>query len=186
MVKRSKVQAESNDAGLQDIKKDIQKNNQSLEGQRVTNSQNATSDEILAQGEDIYHVEYSISYSFGSSNKFGDFSGDYYYFPVTWNEIFGALAPTLENGAKEKTLVEPLNFLITKVYERNFGGKGSYKNFCILKESFHTILIQIRLLGLITDANEKRMFMEDDQYWQLTTKGMELMLQVRSIRKSSF
>ncbi|MBJ6118088.1 hypothetical protein JAO76_07800 [Pontibacter sp. BT310] len=137
----------------------------------------------LAQGNDIFNIEYSVSYTSLYSDKFGTFTGNYYQFQLTWNEIFGAIAPTLANGEKEKSLIEPLNFLITKAYEREYGKKEGFTNFCILKESFHTILIQMRALGLINEANEKRKFLEDDQYWKLTKKGDELMLNVRSIRK---
>lgn len=50
----------------------------------------------------------------------------------------------------------------------------------LLTGILHTNLVQIRLLCLITDTNDKRKYLEDDQYWKFTAKGEELMLHVKA------
>lgn len=184
MGRKSKILGTTSNVALPEVQQPVNKDtSSSKEKHQEKEKLHEASPDNLAQGEDLFNVEYSTSYSYAPADKFGDFTDQYYSLPIAWNEIFGAIAPTLASGANEKALVEPLNFLILKMYERHFGMKTSIASLCILKDSYHTIIIQMRALDLITDANEKRRYLEQDQYWKLTEMGEELMLKVRSVKK---
>lgn len=61
----------------------------------------------------------------------------------------------------------------------------TYSNYNaeISNEDFHTILVQLVALGLITKSDRKRSVADKSTYWTLTPYGRTRLIQLRAIRR---
>lgn len=55
--------------------------------------------------------------------------------------------------------------------------------FEIRSDSFHTIIVQLRALGLITKSVKNRSVKDKNTYWRLTPYGENVMTRLRAIRR---
>ncbi len=168
----------------EDIVNDIlalRKKNEYLENELQTIS-NAPPKGIekLAQGDDFFDIKYIFYADRDQGNA---------TFQETWNGIFAVLSPCMLNEASERHIKETLDKFVQDmqrdVLRKNPRIKGrTLQYFSIERETFETIIVQLRSLGLIKKSDRPRSVKNLLTYWALTPYGDHLMTSLRAIRKS--
>ena len=107
---------------------------------------------------------------------------------VDWDDIFYTVSPLLIHEAVESDIRKALNGLIKEhalpTYKNNENAKGHrFSNFLIENDDFHTILVQLRALGLMTQSIRNRSVKDTATYWTLTPYGDATMVNLRAIEK---
>lgn len=111
-------------------------------------------------------------------------------FKASWNDIFSAVAPLMIDEAPDYKIK---NGLCSFVMERNrerlqkrkeLVGYG-LSEFQVKDDSFQTIKVQLRALGLISKSQRQRSVKDTDTYWALTPYGDSVMTRLRAIRRDS-
>lgn len=143
--------------------------------------------EGLSQGDD----NTTLKYSFEAVGDYGFKSGSYRAeTDLSWNEIFYTLSPHMIDEAAEKELMSAISSRIADekseaLYENNDFGGDRITNFRINGDSFQTLKVQFKALGLITKSVRNRSVKDKDTYWTLTPYGDTVMSRLRAIRKSN-
>ena len=106
----------------------------------------------------------------------------------TWNQIFGAVAPTMTNEATDAVLRSALKTFITQEASRVYQEKKQFKDkslvdFSHVSSEVDTCIIQLRALGLIKINDKKRSVTDRGTYWTLTPYGDALMVQLRAVHR---
>lgn len=109
----------------------------------------------------------------------------------TWNQIFGAVAPTMTNEATNAVLRNALKSFITQEANRVYQENKQFKeklltDFSHVASEIDTCIIQLRALGLIKINDKKRSVKDIGTYWTLTPYGDALMVQLRAIHREPF
>jgi hypothetical protein len=154
--------------------------------------------EHLAQGDDTFDITFTSGVQFDGSNglfyETRQYPGSY---RASWNEIFGGIAPILIDEAGEYHLqlqLAMLPGLVANWREQvqssdEIGGAGMYTkkihNITVSNESFQTIKVQLRALGLITKSTTQHSVKDNLVYWTLTPYGDAVMTNLRAIRRGS-
>lgn len=102
---------------------------------------------------------------------------------LSWNDIFRAISPILIVEGTERKMEQQL--IQRLVEEERDEIPTGYIYGDISPETFHTIKIQLRALGLITLSNKQRSLKDRETYWKLTPYGDALMSQLLAIRRPS-
>jgi len=107
---------------------------------------------------------------------------------LSWNDIFGAIAPTLINEAPDDALRQSFQEHFETRAREAFSGSRKLKNRPLLNFEFEdseidTCLVQLRALGLIRESQRQRSLRDTGTYWTLTPYGDYLMTQLRAIRR---
>lgn len=129
--------------------------------------------ENLSQGEDIYSLSFNYHYSL-SEYRVTDYK-------MTWNEIFGVLAPYMVSESEEWALVNHLNDFITQKAKDRF--KKEVHLVKVDDSDFQNIKVQLIALGLITESVKKRSTKDQHTYWTLTKYGKKQMFMLKAIKK---
>ncbi len=142
--------------------------------------------ERLAQGGDKFVVSFSYERQLP---KIGKNRNTYWVkaadedasVEVTWDELFGRIAPAFINSVTPYEIVRELNGLIqsraTAPLEKQFPD-SRFQNFRILKKDCDTITVQLRALGFIALRG-------DGQSWELTEYGDAYMTKLLAVHKKS-
>lgn len=144
--------------------------------------------EDLAQGEDPHEITFTfIASKSGRDGKFSfsKFTAD---FIAKWNDIFASIAPLMIDEASEKTLKEGLlDFIVfrNKPYLIDDFEGAKIHTFGVEDADLHTIIIQLRALGLIHKSTKVRSVRDKSTYWSLTPFGDDLMTRLRAIKHVS-
>ena len=164
-----------------------------LEKTRTTPSSGT---EELAQGEDVFELHISFSWTEPDDIMGQPVSRTIAIHP-TWNEIFAAVGPMLMNEAAESNmraaLVDHFSPRATKKAaessidigpsRRSFIGTTTFSTSCST-EDFSKCLVQLKTLGLIRQSVEKNRSVKDTAtYWTLSTYGEHLLVQLLAQRK---
>ena len=142
--------------------------------------------EDLAQGDDQFQMLFEFSKHDGDF----DFDGESHRAKAMarWNEIFYAVSPRMMDEASEGELTSELSTFIearTRPNVQNqFKGKV-LKKFRISSDTFHTVLVQLRALGLISKSVRNRSVKDTQTYWKLTPYGDTAMTRLRAIRRDA-
>jgi hypothetical protein len=140
--------------------------------------------ENLAQGLDQFKVlfsfkKYAGEYDINAEEHTKDHT-------LTWNDIFYAVSPGMMNEASEYDIRSDLSDFIESKTRKSLQQKfRNYrlKYFYIDSDTFSTILVQLKALGLITKSVRQRSVKDEKTYWKLTPYGDTVMTQLRAIRK---
>jgi len=119
---------------------------------------------------------------------------------MTWDEIFGAIAPVMLVEAEQSIVKEALD----RGALRAIGATGiealqaeaaqldptidtsrsplGYSGV-VEPDSFGTVLIQLKALGLIEMSDRRRSVSDPGNYWRLTSRGDQLAIRIRAIKK---
>jgi hypothetical protein len=145
----------------------------------------------LAQGDDLFGIRFIHGLYTEDTNFLGiDLKKQKdveEILEVSWNELFAILAPLMINEASDYTLISKINtfiyFRTSKHIIQKYPKFIITKDFKIIDVSYHTILVQLRALGLITQSLKKRGTNDKETYWTLTPYGDNVMTQLRAIRR---
>jgi hypothetical protein len=167
---------------LLDLRKQIESLEKQLDAART---QAPPGTEHLAQGGDKFMIEYSASSK--KTNFFDTHSWTGSVF-VDWNEIFYTVSPLLIHEAADSEVRRAINGLVAREalpnLKRNSEAEGhSFSNFRVRDDSFHTIIVQLRALGLMTQSVKNKSVKDTATYWTLTPYGDSVMLNLRAMAK---
>ena len=142
----------------------------------------------LAQGPD----EFELTFSFVASTSEWRHDGAAHTATITvdWDDIFGAVSPLMMDEASENDLKKAVSGLAASCAPEIL---KTQKNFALLNlmhfevedDTFQTIKVQLRALGLITKSTRSRSIKDNNTYWTLTPYGDNVMNKLRAIRKSA-
>jgi len=172
----------------EDTKEDLlrlRKRVEELEGQLAeAQTQAPTGTEDLSQGDDGFQV----LFSFTKSSDQWDLDNEEHTarHTVSWNDMFYAVSPRMMNEATEEQIRSDLCELVRsrtmKGLRKQFG-KAQLKSFRVTSDTFRTILVQLKALGLITKSVRQRSVKDKNTYWKLTPYGDTTMTRLRAIRR---
>ncbi|MBI2413860.1 MAG: DUF4062 domain-containing protein [Deltaproteobacteria bacterium] len=141
--------------------------------------------EDLAQGEELHFFKFIFE------SKDEEYNAKYWNceIEITWNNIFGAVAPLMINEASDRSLKSALdNFVKTcsmplLEQKKELKGQRMY-TFSLNGDDFQTTKVQLRALGLITKSEKVRSVKDIQTYWTLTPYGDDMMTRLRAIRRN--
>lgn len=140
--------------------------------------------ENLAQGDDMFEIQFTFSKSRGEFDFSGTTTTDKTHF--AWNDIFYQVSPLMIDEASDARIKGGLSSAIFDNVKHKL--KDHFKDeqlsgFEIRSDSFHTIIVQLRALGLITKSVKNRSVKDKNTYWRLTPYGENVMTRLRAIRR---
>lgn len=140
--------------------------------------------ENLSQGEDHFILMYS--YKVDDENVWSKPEIFESELELTWNKIFYKVSPFMIDEANEERIKSAIE---QQISEEDFeelsvlhDGKR-ISNIRLSIESFQTIKIQLRALGLITKSTKKRSIKDTSTYWKVTPYGDNVMVKLRALKK---
>jgi hypothetical protein len=140
--------------------------------------------ETLAQGEDTFAISCSYYQMIDHGSAFivrRPGPKQQVTIAVSWNEIFGTLAPMLIDEASERAMHVRLGNYIA---ERNPWLSIDPNTFEGVSEtSFEKIKVQLRALGLINKSARSHSIKDEETYWTLTPYGDAAMTKIHAIRR---
>ncbi len=182
-IKATNLPSEDATKEILELKKQIEKLNVEIERSKTTGPEGS---ENLSQGSE------RVDLKFRFAGKHEDWREKIEYYHQTaslsWDEIFSEISPLMIDETTEVALRTKINDLIFKKEFQELKKKLEKKerlprDFEIDENEFHTIKIQFRALGLITESTKKRSIHDKGKYWTLTPYGDTVMTRLRAIRK---
>jgi hypothetical protein len=155
--------------------------------------------ETLSQGEDKFKlwIEYELDYLTPGASYRKSLSRSV-EIESTWDAVFSGMGPVMLDESPEDGLQKQLNEWAQSNYTDkviddmleaiNFSGDSSKIKVydytaAVSSEDFHTILVQLMALGLITQSERRRSVTDKRTYWTLTPYGRTRLIQLRAIRR---
>lgn len=182
-VRANLVPTESAAQEMLTLRRRIEELEQEIASTGATEPKSATN---LAKGNDEFSISYDFSAGAGpwDTVKFEASSN------ITWDEIFSAISPIMINEASDTELKASLDQVALECakedHESDEDLRGNRIFSCeISEDDFHTIKIQLRALGLITQSVRNRRPQNSMGYWTLTPYGDNLMTMLRAIGRPS-
>ncbi|OGI03959.1 MAG: hypothetical protein A2Y25_00995 [Candidatus Melainabacteria bacterium GWF2_37_15] len=156
-VKADKISSEDSLAQILKLKNAIEE----LRKHQNTAPENI---EDLAQGEDLFTINYKLS-------KYDEFEEETRIYAqkysMSWNKIFSIISPFLICSNHVNNLSAPIENII----QNNVGNNSTIS---LNENDFNTILIQFNALGLIEPKND---------LWKLTSYGKNYMMKIKTVKK---
>lgn len=131
----------------------------------------------LAQGEDLFEVNYNYKYQVDSAKT--DFGIEYEYderqdrFAFTWNEIISLVGPNMFGSESEHSVSRPLS--------EHIGFTNNRPNVSVSGNDVRKIIIQLMALGILTEDSEDRSY----PHWTLTPYGRNAVSRLVAIRSTA-
>lgn len=182
-VRADELPSENVNQELLNLRKQIDELQQEL-AQAQTEAPKGT--EGLASGDDIFETQFTFErskdrYRSNPTRTTGKIQ-------LTWDEIFYTVSPLMIDEAADVRLKTELtnNIRDKSVHKLRDQFNGEYlSGFRVHPDSFHTIIVQLRALGLITKSVRNRSVKDKDTYWKLTPYGESVMTRLRAIKKKT-
>ena len=136
-----------------------------------------TGTERLAQGEDSIEIKFNIEIWIAQPfERVKTIQAEL----VSWNQVFYHISPLLIDECSEPLIRKSLGILLSdstkKLLLKAKGKRRTKIDSCELDtDSFQTIIVQLRALGLITRSNRPRSVKDRLTYWTLTPYGDTVM-----------
>ncbi len=154
----------------------VRKENDELKSKDISNPKVASiSIDDLAELEDLIQV--SGSHTFWNGSFHQDETSNWQK-KSTWNEIFGLLSPYLLTNPNDEKVKE----ILSKVMYDTIPNSLSYGYSVMNDQDFQTIKVQFKALKLI-ELKTTTTKTGIDLLWNVTDKGENLMLKLRSVKK---
>jgi Domain of unknown function (DUF4062) len=183
-------------AEIHELRKRLAKTENELEQVR---SSPPVGTEILAQGDDTFEcpIDYSATYKKKISLAKKRIKTSILVRP-SWDEIFHALGPLMLDEASVEALASRIDEWAENTYwpaivddieelteseEDLVEGEFSNPSVEIPWDTFHSILVQLKALGLIAKSERRRSVADKGTYWTLTPYGETRLIQLRAIRR---
>jgi hypothetical protein len=139
--------------------------------------------ETLAQGEDKFELQFSIRYWDGS--EWNEVRAGH---SLDWNTIFKLVAPLMIERSAQSELAAPIVRFTSPSLKAALTRRQRLARDLTSKlqpESLHTIIIQLRALGLIVRDDRTKSLRDSQTYWALTAYGDTVMTRLTAIRGAS-
>lgn len=141
----------------------------------------------LASGSELVSLSYTFSVSateslWGATQR--RFKSEF-----EWDELFDAISPLMMDEASDSDIQNRLSILIGDTEKKDLRKREEFKgkkllDFNIHIDSYHTVIVQFRALGLIIRSMRSRSVKNTETYWTLTPYGDEYMTKLRAITKT--
>lgn len=103
---------------------------------------------------------------------------------VTWNELFGAIGPSMMIEATTETIDSALRSLAIENYADLPNDYGRQEEFFVFDDSVDEVLLQLKALGLIEESKRRHPPSDLSHYWSLTPEGEAQLIRLRAARPS--
>jgi Domain of unknown function (DUF4062) len=149
----------------------------------ATEAQESKLLEQFAQGADSVALRYTLKERHPISSPQVDERGVWH---TTWDEVFSVAGPVMMDEASEGTIK---NAITERIYGQ-LAAEGRIPTTrerlgCWLdSESFGTVKVQFRALGLIEKGVRKRYARDDSIYWKLTERGDSYLVSVAARKRT--
>jgi len=178
-VRADRVPDESAAIQMVHLHQKIEQLEAELVAARATTSHD-TSD--LAQGDD----QFTLHFTARARDHWGNDTGEAEIaVGLSWNQIFGAIAPGLIDEANERVVHMALSRLAHAEAETSlrdlFGKAETIRKSEVKVEDFETVIVQLRALKLIDRSAKPRSVKDTGTYWTLTAAGDAAMTKFRAI-----
>ncbi len=142
--------------------------------------------EDLAQGDDKIKVKFIVTFENTSTYQRTRAQGVY---SLSWNTLFRKISPLMIHEAHEQSVRGAMGDLlpveaIARVRQSLKKSQFRTKNVEVDSESFQTIVVQLRALGLITKSTRNRSVKDTATYWTLTPYGDNVMNKLIAIKRN--
>lgn len=108
--------------------------------------------------------------------------------PMTWDEMFAAVAPRLIDEGNEwqmdKALLEGIAPLVDR-FPSFPEGVVTWGEYSLAKGILDSVIVQFFSLGLIEKSLKKHALDDTHRYWTLTQEGQDHLMRTRAIRRSN-
>lgn len=135
----------------------------------------------LSQGDDQAPVSVRVTWTELYTAYYGDFPT-----VATWDEIFSAIGPALIDEASESELKERCGHALETLTEAPWRPKlpddAGRIQFTMSDDSWDTVVLQLRALGLVDTGIKKRGVQDTNRYLRITEKGLRHLAIIRAIR----
>lgn len=182
-VRASLVPSESAANEILNLRRKIEELESEVQAARVTAPEGISE---LASGDDVFELDYT----FHALSDDYSISMDYSWStPISWDDIFFTVSPLMLNEASDALLVRALNNLVVESCSDELNSipelEGlNLKEFKVSQDSYYTIQIQLRALGLIVQSEKNRSVKDTLTYWTLTPYGDTVMTRLRAQKKN--
>ena len=140
--------------------------------------------EDLVQGDDVRHMQVTLAYWSGVTYKHFRV-----YASISWNAIFAAIGPVMLIEANEHSIRSALHSALVPLVSEEASKLDTthlkFDKLSIADSEYHTIIIQLRALGLIEQSKKQRSVKDSSVYWSLTPYGDDYLTKLRAIRRTS-
>lgn len=140
----------------------------------------------LEKGSDVFELNYSYKRYSQYGIKIGEFTGSAFF---TWDDIFSSVSPLMINEASETSLAHSLSLMAESIEQEEYKSKGfigsTLQDFSVSTDDYHTVIIQLRALGLIAQSDKARSIKDSGTYWKLTPYGDTVMTRLRAKKKAT-
>ena len=172
-VRANRLPSEQVESELLELQRQNQKLQKELESIRGVSNLNI---EELAQGDEEVELTYSFELQENNSSTKVTISES---LTTDWDTLYSFIAPSFLEPLKDERLRSILSKFLVKMVDKKIrdehGPTCKPSGMRMDEESFSTVKIQFRALGLIYQT---------DSGWQLTKKGDLKLLQTRSVKRS--
>jgi hypothetical protein len=181
-VRANLVPTQSANEEILGLRRRIEELETEIDNARVSEPQGISD---LSKGDDTYSLRYEFVDSPDVFNQ-REYSGSS---NVSWDDIFGAISPHMINEAPESSIKDALDNLAGHCCREDHGNDSQLdgkdlSGFSIIQDDLHTIKIQLRALGLITQSIKSRRPNDLATYWTLTPYGDTVMTRLLAIPKT--
>ncbi|NDO83711.1 hypothetical protein CJP72_24085 [Citrobacter sp. NCU1] len=164
-VRADKVSSEDTLHELNELRKKNEELSEKI--RNLENRSDYTQPQNLATLDEIYELSYEIS-TFGWGHS--ETSEEKKTLQIKWSELFSIISPFLINESIDNDVYDILKDHIEKV------APHAYEHTAIDLQELKTIYLQFKALDLLDHSNPN---------WKLSSKGIDLMMQLRTIKNKS-
>lgn len=166
----------------------LQRENEELRGRLEAIAREAPQgSEKLAQGDDEVELRFDFRATHKKTWKTYDCSSSLL---LSWNELFGCIAPEMIDECSEVDIARALVGLVASykniiLDKPEFSDLMKASDFVLDRDDFNQIIVQFRALGLMCLSTKKknRSTKDTNTYWSLTPYGDFIMTQLLAIKK---
>jgi len=178
-VRADQVPSQSASEEMLKLRRKIEELETKLKSTNMSEPENASH---LAKGDD----EFPLSYDYYARSGTGQMRKTYKSSLISWDNLFGAIAPVMIDEATEGMIKESLDKVAFELHQEESINSSKSRDtsstgFDAWMDDFHTIIIQLRALGLITKSLKGRSTKNTSTYWTLTPYGDNVMTRIRAI-----
>lgn len=141
--------------------------------------------ETLAQGDNLLEIFVTFNASDPNTYARTAYKGT---IALSWDDMFGFVAPTLINEATDLDLRRAFRKCFHERALTEFARDRKLKNlnlvdFTFKESEIDTCVIQLRALGLIRESQKARSVRDTETYWCLTAFGDYQMTRLRALKR---
>jgi hypothetical protein len=139
----------------------------------------------LAQGDDLLELTFTFEAYDDEEDEETRFESKC---AISWNDLFATLSPLMIQEASTGALHGAVTDLVKHQEIEELAKRKQYRHqelrsFAVPEGDLHTVLVQLRALGLIVRSEKTRSVKDTASYWTLTPFGDTVMTRLRAIRK---